>query len=1051
MKPTIKSSLPSLSAAPFGRVVVFVLIALVSFILPRTVIAGGSAGWGTNIQTGPQDVADFGRNGMNFKTIRSDGRASIIEPNEGEFRWESTDARYNELLAAGCDILAVVNGNFPPAWMRATKADGTQSTIRPDKDKYAQYVLDFITHYNTGPYASPNNVKHFEIGNEADGMWRSDFANDRETADAYFEVLRSVWERTADFRAAHPEVKLIGGVIAGAPVSLRASTTNYFDQLWTVRGAWQYMDILSFHFYIRRGPPETYYAPELGDPGKGRLWDQVLMPSLAKISDHPIALWATETGYNLDDLAHPSGVQLTEQEHAKWLVRASIIIRGAGVDRFLQFACYANSASPGNYGFRDGVGGAKRESYDAYGTMCKVLDDAVTSIAMKDYYRITSPTTDHCTFEYQKAHGAYGWATWWVPNGTNGISGTITLGDGAIPADAAIYSRSMSGASWMPVANSGTGSVEVTVTDEPLYIEVRPAGTQLAPVFPAVSFAFREAVAGIAYSGSLGDAVVDPDYGLLLFEMVSGPAWLVLADDGTLSGTPTSGDVGINAFEVQATNEAGASAIALLQIDVKETSSGTPLGSYTFISPSSNDNGFVVESAAGSGVGGAVGVIGPGPNALRAGDDASNRQYRSILTFDTAALPDAATVFAATLRVRRGALAGKNPFTDWTPAPSCVVDIKSGALGTSAGLQAMDFQAAADLDAAGFLSNAPADGDWSEASLIDGLDFLNLAGITQFRLRLTTATNGDGIEDSIRWRAGKDPVEENRPELFVRFTKGTAGLTVAPLFASYDGLPKPVSATTTPTGLPSTITYDGSPTPPTNVGTYVVNVSIDDSGYTGAAAGLLVIADTTPPVLTLPVDIELEASGPSGAVATYTATAVDDVDGSVPVSFTPASGSTFPIGVTTVTASATDAAGNAATVSFRVTVRDTISPVFESLAASPAVLWPPNQKMVTVNLTANVSDVADPSPVTRIISVTSNEAIDDSDWEITGPLTLKLRAERSGSGSGRIYTITVESRDQSGNASTETVLVTVPHDQRPQFSALWFFMQILRRFAFLCG
>jgi hypothetical protein len=41
---------------------------------------------------------------------------------------------------------------------------------------------------------------------------------------------------------------------------------------------------------------------------------------------------------------------------------------------------------------------------------------------------------------------------------------------------------------------------------------------------------------------------------------------------------------------------------------------------------------------------------------------------------------------------------------------------------------------------------------------------------------------------------------------------------------------------------------------------------------------------------------------------------------------------------------------------------------------------------------------------------------------------LKVRAERSGSGDGRVYTITVESRDEFGNASTKTVTVTVSHN-----------------------
>jgi hypothetical protein len=51
------------------------------------------------------------------------------------------------------------------------------------------------------------------------------------------------------------------------------------------------------------------------------------------------------------------------------------------------------------------------------------------------------------------------------------------------------------------------------------------------------------------------------------------------------------------------------------------------------------------------------------------------------------------------------------------------------------------------------------------------------------------------------------------------------------------------------------------------------------------------------------------------------------------------------------------------------------------------------------------------------------------DWVITGDLTVKHRAERSGKGSGRIYMITVKCADSSENSSTDTVTVTVPHDK----------------------
>ena len=48
------------------------------------------------------------------------------------------------------------------------------------------------------------------------------------------------------------------------------------------------------------------------------------------------------------------------------------------------------------------------------------------------------------------------------------------------------------------------------------------------------------------------------------------------------------------------------------------------------------------------------------------------------------------------------------------------------------------------------------------------------------------------------------------------------------------------------------------------------------------------------------------------------------------------------------------------------------------------------------------------------------------DWVIRGPLTVDLRAERSGIGTGRVYTIEVEGRDAAGNTVRQSVAVRVP-------------------------
>jgi uncharacterized repeat protein (TIGR03803 family) len=97
----------------------------------------------------------------------------------------------------------------------------------------------------------------------------------------------------------------------------------------------------------------------------------------------------------------------------------------------------------------------------------------------------------------------------------------------------------------------------------------------------------------------------------------------------------------------------------------------------------------------------------------------------------------------------------------------------------------------------------------------------------------------------------------------------------------------------------------------------------------------------------------------------------------------------------------------------------------QGVAASPAVLWPPNHKMVPVTVSVSATDNCGPVH-SRIVSVSSNEG-SAADSEITGDLTANLRAERSGKGAGRVYTITVECTDDFGNKTNGVAHVTVPH------------------------
>lgn len=110
--------------------------------------------------------------------------------------------------------------------------------------------------------------------------------------------------------------------------------------------------------------------------------------------------------------------------------------------------------------------------------------------------------------------------------------------------------------------------------------------------------------------------------------------------------------------------------------------------------------------------------------------------------------------------------------------------------------------------------------------------------------------------------------------------------------------------------------------------------------------------DSTPPAFNGVANLILEATGPNGAAATFGVTATDNIDGSVPVSCSPASGTTFALGNTNVTCTATDAAGNTATTSFTVTVRDTAGPVIVVPSDIVVNLTSSNSTVVTYTVTA---------------------------------------------------------------------------------------------------
>lgn len=133
---------------------------------------------------------------------------------------------------------------------------------------------------------------------------------------------------------------------------------------------------------------------------------------------------------------------------------------------------------------------------------------------------------------------------------------------------------------------------------------------------------------------------------------------------------------------------------------------------------------------------------------------------------------------------------------------------------------------------------------------------------------------------------------------------------------------------------------------------------------------------------------------------------------------------------TTFTCTATSAGG---TTTERVTIkRDATGPSIASATADPSVLWAPNNKMRAVTVSVSASDAGSGAVVCTISGVGSSEggSAHEPDVELTGPLTMNLRAEREGKGTGRTYTAQIACKDAAGNTSATSAAVTVPHDQR---------------------
>jgi hypothetical protein len=156
------------------------------------------------------------------------------------------------------------------------------------------------------------------------------------------------------------------------------------------------------------------------------------------------------------------------------------------------------------------------------------------------------------------------------------------------------------------------------------------------------------------------------------------------------------------------------------------------------------------------------------------------------------------------------------------------------------------------------------------------------------------------------------------------------------------------------------------------LGTTTVTCSATDAaGNTGTNTFTVEVQDVTKPIVTVPANNTVEATGANGATVTYSGvSAEDDVDGSLPVTCSKASGTVFPLGTTTVTCSATDQAGNTGDSFFTVTVQDTAAPAVNVPASITKEAT--SAAGATASFSASASDAVDGSVATTCVPVSGS-------------------------------------------------------------------------------
>jgi hypothetical protein len=235
----------------------------------------------------------------------------------------------------------------------------------------------------------------------------------------------------------------------------------------------------------------------------------------------------------------------------------------------------------------------------------------------------------------------------------------------------------------------------------------------------------------------------------------------------------------------------------------------------------------------------------------------------------------------------------------------------------------------------------------------------------------------------------------------------------------------------------SVVAVECAPASPYPVGTTQVTITCSDGDSTATVACPVQVHDVESPQIVCPANLQLECPAVLSPEATGTPTATDNcavASTSFADLVVPGCGGTALISRTW---SAFDAAENSAGCVQTITTVDTTPPVVACDLARHRI-WPPNHKFINAGLSFTAVDACDPARQAIDLGVTSDEDPSEElgaggpthcpDASIVEDQTVWLRAERSGLGDGRVYSVSVTATDACGNAAACFSDAQVPHD-----------------------